>query len=324
MAREPGRIEDEVFRVDPHWRGLRLDHFLREMIPSMSRSKIQRYLRAGLVTVDGRPRAANAKVQTGEEVRLRPVFPGEDLEAGRRIELAVLHEDEDLIAVDKPAGLRVHPAAGHRHDTLLNALEWRYAGTADGPTPTLAHRLDRDTSGVVVAARHREAREHLQRQFEERRVAKTYLALVEGVPVPDAGAIDLPLAAARDPRAVRKTLVVSAEHADAKPARTDYAVVERFAPRAGLPRGAALVEACPHTGRQHQIRVHLAALGHPILGDDRYGQAPPLELGAARLERCALHAARLELDHPRDGRRLEFVAPLPADLLAAVAAMRAG
>jgi 23S rRNA pseudouridine1911/1915/1917 synthase len=320
VSGDPAKTEDLHFRVDPHWAGFRLDHYLRAMRPSISRSKIQRFVRAELVRVNGEPRPANWKVQVDDLVVFTPNFPGEDLEAGRRIPLDLIHEDADIVVVAKAAGLHVHPVTGHRHDTLLNALYWHYrpedeAAAAAFEAPTLAHRLDRDTSGIIVAAKHRAAREFLQDEFEARRPRKTYLALTAGQPRADEGRIDLPLAAAADPRARRKMRVADAADPAGKRAATRWRVRARYAARPRLDEGAALLEIDLETGRQHQIRVHLDAIGHPLLADDRYGNAGPLPLSPDfALRRLALHAARLEIRHPRDQRWLRLEAALPRDL----------
>jgi 23S rRNA pseudouridine1911/1915/1917 synthase len=232
-------------------------------------------------------------------------------------DFGVVHDDEDVLGVDKPAGLPVHPSATYHKHTLTWLLRERYGD----PTPHIAHRLDRETSGVIVCGKHREAERALKLSFEHRRAHKRYLAIVRGRIDADDGAIDAPLdrGDARDYGGLHLLMEVRPEGA---PAQTRFEVVER------KPR-ATLVSLEPLTGRQHQLRVHLASIGHPILGDKLYGPegvAPFLEIIEKGLtpeiverlghERQALHAHRVELAHPRDGTPLVVVAPLPADLSA--------
>ena len=222
------------------------------------------------------------------------------------IPLDILYEDADLIAVNKPPGMTVHPAPGHPASTLVNALLAHcpdLSGIGGVRRPGIVHRLDRDTSGVILVAKNDAAHLALARQLKERTVEKTYLALVEGTPKPPRGVIDAPLA--RDPRRRERMAVLEG----GREASTSYRVVERFS-------GVSLLEVKPRTGRTHQIRVHFAAIGHPIVGDVVYGKRSSL------LARQFLHAWRIAFDHPRTGERLTLEAPLAQDLEAALAMLR--
>jgi len=271
----------------------------------------------------------SAKLKPGSLLVFTVPAPPRAGPAAEEIPLAFLHIDEALAVVDKPPGMVVHPAKGNWQGTLAGALKWHLErdgsgglSTAGGPTrPGIVHRLDRDTSGVIAVARSEAAHHALARQFERRTVAKTYLAITQGQPRFDADEIDLPIGIhpyQREKMAVRK------DHPTSREAVTRYEVVERF-------RAGALVKVTPRTGRTHQIRVHLAAVGAPVLCDGLYSGRTLLEPawlglppGPPLLERQALHAARLELDHPVTGERLGFEAPLPADIERTLAALRAG
>jgi 23S rRNA pseudouridine1911/1915/1917 synthase len=294
-----------------------------------SRAEAQAWIEAGRVRVV-RPGLTGAKpglkLRAGDRVEVRlpaPPAPPAPL-APEAIPLAILYQDEALLVLDKPAGLTVHPGAGQREHTLASALLHASAGrlsTVGGPDrPGIVHRLDKDTSGVIVVARDDAAHRHLARQFHDRTVKKTYVALVEGGPREDHGVVDAPLG--RHPRDRKRMAVVEG----GRPARTRFRVVER------LGRRAARVECEPETGRTHQLRVHLKTLGCPLLADATYGRrdrftgadagltGPAAE--RVLLARHALHAWRLSLDHPRTGARLTFEAPPPADLRAAIEALR--
>ncbi len=249
--------------------------------------------------------------------------------AAEEIPLDFLHVDDAIAVVNKPAGMVVHPAKGNWNGTLAGALKWhleRGAGgdeglsTAGGPTrPGIVHRLDRDTSGVIIVARNESAHHALAKQFEQRTVTKTYLAITQGQPQFDADQIDLPIGIhpyQREKMAVRR------DHPTSREAVTRYEVIERF-------HGAALVRVAPRTGRTHQIRVHLAAIGTPVLGDVLYsgrGVIEPMLFGLPEgpplLRRQALHATALEIDHPVTGERMRFESPLPPDMERTLAALR--
>lgn len=316
MSRAPGETRRVRCTVGEEDAGTRLDRFLasRGFLPT--RSRIVGLIRGGLVMVDGRVRKASFPVAAGAVVEVEiPPEPPSNVEP-EAIPLEVLHEDDWLVAIDKPAGMAAHPAPGSRHGTLVAALlhHWKLGGDWPDPQrPGIVHRLDRDTTGVIVVAKTPGAMHHLARQFAARTVSKTYTAITHGVPRDREGVIDLPIG--RDP-VDRKRM--QARLGQSRAARTGYAVVDTYG---GDERIAALVKCAPETGRTHQIRVHLASLGHPLVGDALYGggRARPGAEGVrrTRLEsfpRQALHASRLRLRHPRDGRWIEFTAPLSADI----------
>ena len=287
--------------------GERLDVFLSRAVADLSRSQARRLIDDGLVTVDGAPERPSYRLPGGARITAT-LPPAEEVEpAAERIPLTIIYQDEDVIVVDKPAGLTVHPAPGHPSGTLVNALlalAPELAGLRDRVRPGIVHRLDRDTSGLLVVARNERARDDLIRQMKQREVSKTYLALVQGVPQPPQGTIEAPIG--RHPRNRKKMAVV----AGGREAETRYRTREEV-------DGLALLEVEPVTGRTHQIRVHLAAIGHPVVGDAVYGKRSDL------VGRQFLHAWRLAFDLPSSGRRVEFESPLPADLRAALAGLRA-
>lgn len=311
MARvPPGCDPDSIvltFPVAREHAGLRLDRFIQSRIPRLSRTRANRIVRACAYRADGTRRRASERVKAGETVLLvRP--PMNEPPTPRSF--GVLYEDEDVLAVFKPAGLPVHPTATYHRNTLSYLLQETYGD----PAPQFAHRLDRETSGVVVCAKHPVAEVALKKCFERREVGKRYLAIVRGCPSPR-GVIELPLGPAPS-----GPHVCMAVREDGAKARTHYEVVEER-------RGAALVRLWPESGRQHQLRVHLAAVGCPIIGDKLYGpdgagpfleliEEGPSDALLARLghPRHALHAERLEIAHPRTGRPLTLEAPLPWDL----------
>jgi 23S rRNA pseudouridine1911/1915/1917 synthase len=288
--------------------GERLDVFLARLARDLSRSQARRLIDDGLVTVDGQQERPSHRLAAGARV-VATVPPREEAKlVAERIPLAIIYQDEDIVVVDKPAGLTVHPAPGHPSGTLVNALLSlvpELAASRDNIRPGIVHRLDKDTSGLLVVARNERARTDLTRQLKERQVRKTYLALVQGVPQPAQGTIEAPIG--RHPRNRKKMAVV----AGGREAETKYRVreaLDRF----------ALLEVEPVTGRTHQIRVHLAAIRHPVVGDAIYGKRSPL------VERQFLHAWRLAFDLPSSGRMVEFESPLPADLRAALEKVRGG
>ncbi len=294
-------------QVAPAEQGERLDRWLARLAPEFSRSHVQTLIAQGEATIDGRPATTPAKrLLAGQQLVLRLV-PTPQSQAFRPepLPLAIVHEDEALMVIDKPVGLVVHPAAGHWSGTLLNGLLAHHAGAAALPRAGIVHRLDKDTSGLMVVAKTLAAQTALVRAIAAREVHREYLALAHGV-APAACTVDAPIG--RDPASRVRMAVI----AGGKPARTD---VERLgvAATAG-PRGVSLLRCLLHSGRTHQIRVHLAHRGHPLLADAVYGGGP-----AAGLQRQALHARVLSLLHPHSGRRLRCVAAPPADLQAAIA-----
>lgn len=322
MAIDPAKPFDLEFDVMPSQDRLRLDLFVKAMIPSMSRTRIQDRIGEGRVEVNGVRRPANWKVLEGDRVSVRCREPEEGGDAARRIPLDILYEDDDVIAVNKQPGLVVHPVGRHRHDTLLNALYWRYRDSLpEGGALNLVNRLDQYTSGVVLATKHAEAKRVLQEDFENRTPRKTYLALCRGRVEGSGGDIDLPIGP--DPSGRDHCRMAVRRDAAGKPSRTVYAVAERF------PGPFTLVRLHPETGRQHQLRVHMAAIGHPLAGDARYDGGHRLELtngegGTTVIERYALHASELAFRHPATGKDLRVAAPLAPDMRDAVAALRGG
>ena len=278
--------------------GERLDAFLAG--PFGSRARAQRLIDGGLVLVDDVPKPKRHRLRGGESVTVEEAEPPpQDDRSDAPYE--VRYEDGDLLIVDKPAGVVVHPARGHRTGTLAQALAGRAAGGPDPWRAGIVHRLDRDTSGLLVVAKTEEAHRRLRALMKARRIEREYLALVEGRPPARTGTIDAPLG--RD-RRERKRMSV-----DTDVPRT---AVTHFAVERALP-ASTLLRVRLETGRTHQIRAHLQAIGHPVAGDPEYGRA-----GLYGLERQFLHAARLAFDHPITGRRVDVESPLPQDLVAAL------
>lgn len=290
-------------RSTPEDAGARVDAFLAA--PLGSRSRAQRLLEAGAVTVDGRRVAKSAKLTGGELVvvdeALDPVPEPADVGEGEPAAFGVAYEDEHLIVVDKPPGVVVHPARGHRSGTLAQALAGRAAGGEDDWRAGIVHRLDRDTSGLLVVAKSEEVHRALKEQLAAREIAREYGALVEGRPPARSGTIDAPIG--RD----RKVRTRNSTDTDApREARTHFELAE------ALPRHT-LLRVRLDTGRTHQIRVHLQAIGFPVAGDPEYGTA-----GVLGLERQFLHAQRLAFAHPAGGEDIDVRSPLPGDLAAAL------
>jgi 23S rRNA pseudouridine1911/1915/1917 synthase len=297
------------FTVPSDFDGQRLDRFLVSVLAQHSRSQIQRLITEGRVVVARGPAKPNLAVREGETVAVDIPPPTPSDVAAEELPLEILYEDEDLAVLNKPAGMVVHPGAGHASGTLVNALLHHLddlSGIGGELRPGIVHRLDRGTSGVMVVAKNDTAHQELARQFEEREVEKEYIALVWGV-VQAGRRIDA--AIGRDP-SNRQRMSARSKHA--------RSAVTRITRARQLP-GLTLCQVAIHTGRTHQIRVHLSAIGHPIVGDSLYGGVHRRVAGdiraVQRLERPFLHAARLKFIHPRDGRSMEFMAPLPDDLL---------
>jgi 23S rRNA pseudouridine1911/1915/1917 synthase len=277
--------------------GQRLDVFLAGH--AGSRTAAQRLIDDGLVRVDGRPQPKRFVLSGGEEVTVeRPETPVEAVPDAR---FSIAYEDEHLIVVDKPAGVVVHPGQGHDRGTLVQALAGRVAGGPDPQRPGVVHRLDRDTSGLLVLARDENTHAALQQALRERRLTREYLALVEGRPAARSGTIDAPLG--RD-RRVRTRM--SSDTDNPRPAVTHFEIEQAF-------DGATLLRVRLETGRTHQIRAHLLAIGNPVAGDPEYGRA-----GRYGLSRQFLHAARLAFAHPVSGETLDLLSPLPEDLAKAL------
>ena len=295
--------------------GLRLDQALARELPQYSRARLQAWIEAGAVTVDGRRPRGKDKVLGGERVEIAARLEADDRVAAEARPLAVIHEDRSLFVINKPAGMVVHPGAGNPRHTLQNALLALDPKLALVPRAGLVHRLDKDTSGLLVVARTPEAHARLVAALAEREIERSYLAICTGV-MTGGGAVDAPIGRHRAQRtrmAVRN---------DGREAVTHYRVVQRY-------RAHTLVRVQLETGRTHQIRVHLAHIGYPIIGDPVYagrrrlpaGCSPALVAALSAFPRQALHAARLALAHPMTGRSLEWEAPLPEDMAGLVAAL---
>jgi len=285
--------------------GDRFDAALARALPQYSRSRLRTWIDAGRVTLDGEPAPATRRVRGGEQVVVKSEpDPREVAFAPEAIALNVVHEDAALLVIDKPAGLVVHPGSGNWDGTLANALLHHSPQLASVPRAGIVHRLDKDTSGLMVVAKTLTAQAALVRQMQARSVTREYVALASG-DIATRGVVDAPIG--RHPRH-RTTMAVVAT---GKPARTHFDVVERF--------GVATLLRCRlETGRTHQIRVHLASLGHPLVGDPAYGRK-----GELSFARQALHAARLALVHPVSGDACRWESPLPQDFEALLAALRA-
>jgi 23S rRNA pseudouridine1911/1915/1917 synthase len=301
-------VEPLAFTVSPDFGGQRLDRFLVSVLEGHSRSQIQKLIGDGHVTIERREARANLAMRDGERVTvvLPDVVPARA--AAEALPLDILYQDKDVAVLNKPAGMVVHPGAGHPSGTLVNALLHHVqdlSGIGGEMRPGIVHRLDRGTSGVMVVAKNDAAHQELSRQFQDREVEKEYIALVWGV-VQAGRRIDA--AIGRDP-VNRQKMSARARHA--REAVTRITRAHHF-------RGVTLCQVAIHTGRTHQIRVHLNAIGHPIVGDSVYGGVRRRVAGdirtVLRLDRPFLHAARLMFLHPKDRRRMEFTTPLPSDL----------
>lgn len=298
-------------RTQPRVR--RLDNYLSQRYGAYSRTLLQKLIREGRVTVNGQRAAPSYRLCRGDLVDLEvPVRPERVIQP-RPMDLDIIHEDRDILVINKPPKIMCHPGRKYRDDTLASALIYHVHGDTEGKfNPGIVHRLDYETTGVMVVAKTPEAHVALSRQFEKRRVRKEYLALVIGRLRRGVGRVELPIG--YDPHR-RGLMSTAADARKARPALSVFRVLERFA-------GHTLVSVEPKTGRRHQIRVHLASLGHPVVGEPYYraGLGPdPLE---ALMPRLALHAWRLVFSHPGSGREVEFVAPLPPDFQAAVDHLR--
>lgn len=296
------------FVVGPEEAGVRIDRYLVGILPGQSRSRIQRLIKESHVRIDQQPVRANRIVHAGDAIAVEVPAPVAASPEPEALTLDVLYEDPDLVVVNKPAGMVVHPAAGHSRGTLVNALLHHItdlSGVGGEMRPGIVHRLDRGTSGLMVIAKNDHAHAELSRQFQDREVEKEYIALVWGV-VQAGRRIDEPIG--RDP-IDRKKMSARARRARSATTRVTKAVHLR---------GVSLLSVAIATGRTHQIRVHLSEIGHPIVGDAVYGGIRRRMAGdlrpVLRLQRPFLHAAKLVFHHPGDGRRMEFTCPLPADL----------
>jgi 23S rRNA pseudouridine1911/1915/1917 synthase len=276
----------------------RLDKYVCAQHPELSRTRVQKLIAAGNITVNGQPAKPGQRLSPGDKIELNvPPTPPQELKP-EAMPLEILYEDDDLLVVDKPAGLTVHPAPGHPAHTLVNAILAHFphlADMGDSLRPGVVHRLDKDTSGVMLVAKNSAAQADLARQFKSHSVTKAYLALVKGRLEPENGIIEADIG--RDPRHRKRMAVV----AEGREARTEYRVVKYIG-------GYTLLEIMPETGRTHQIRVHLAAIGFPVVGDKVYG------VKSKYLARQFLHACRLGFKLPSTGQYVEFESELPPDL----------
>ncbi|MEE9465320.1 MAG: RluA family pseudouridine synthase [Candidatus Neomarinimicrobiota bacterium] len=319
----PEGMQPTTLRAENAWK--RLDHFLVDQLDGLSRTRIQTLIKRGLVRVDDvTVLKAREPLEGGENIQVDvPSEPDLLQVTPEDLPLDIIHEDESIMVLNKPAGMVVHPGHGVSRGTLVNGLVGRFDKLSTGShqlRPGIVHRLDKGTSGVLVVACHDQAHRSLAAQFERREVDKTYLALVWGLPEPN-GRIELNLR--RDPR---NRLAFTTSSTEGRPAVTEYRVSEAYP-------GFSLLEVQPRTGRTHQIRVHLSYKGHPIFGDDLYrgvrnpvGIAPESR-GLARemgrvLQRPALHAHRLGFTHPGTGKHVEFEIPPPTDFAAALSLLR--
>ncbi|MFA6122943.1 MAG: RluA family pseudouridine synthase [Sphingomonas sp.] len=297
-------------RISATAQGVRLDRALADALPDVSRERLKALIASGAVT-DPRGRVANdpsGKAIAGGLYLVTVPAPTPSHNAAQDIALNIVFEDDELIVIDKQAGLVVHPAAGNADGTLVNALLHHCAGNLSGiggvARPGIVHRIDKDTSGLMVAAKTDRAHEGLARQFHDHSIDRRYKAIVSGQPAPPAGTVDAPLA--RSPSNRKKIAIV----AGGKRAVTHFTTIERL-------RDAALVECRLETGRTHQVRVHMASLGHPLLGDPVYGrtkQGHKATLETLGFRRQALHAARLGFIHPVTSNALAFDSEMPADM----------
>ena len=286
--------------------GPRLDYFLAGSSTGLTRSQLHRLIESGFVRLNGHPAKPSQRVKRGDRVSVSVPPPRRLNLTPQWMPLELVYQDGDLVVIDKPAGLSVHPGPGHPDRTLVNALLALcpdIQGIGDGLRPGIVHRLDKDTSGLMVVAKTHQAHLSLSAQIKDRLVIKGYLALATGKPTRQNGEIDAPIA--RNPRHRKRMAVVLG----GRESRTSYRILESIG-------GFSLLELYLKTGRTHQIRVHLAHLGHPLLGDGLYGRSSPL------LPRHFLHAHHLGFKHPATGKELEFHSSLPEDLAAVVDLLR--
>lgn len=296
--------------------GLRLDRVVTGRFPNLSRTRVQELIESALILIDGKAAKGAQKLRAGQRIEVQAPERPPILAEAEAIPLTVLFEDEDVLAIDKPAGMIVHAGAGVARGTLVNALLGRGQSLSQGGDalrPGIVHRLDKETSGVILVAKNDFAHAKLGEAFRARAVKKTYIALVHGILAGDHGRIDLPIA--RDPaKRIRMTAQQKTWHGEQlsnpREARTDWRVILRI-------DTATLVEVQLHTGRTHQIRVHFSACKHPVVGDTLYGAPTQLRVGhesLPQLDRNFLHAARLGFAQPRTGQWIDVRAPLPTSL----------
>jgi len=313
----PAEFREHALTLASEAAGLRFDQALAQALPQYSRARLKTWIDSGAVEVDGRPLRSKDRVLGGEQVRIRARLPAEDRVRAEAIPLTVVFRDRALLVIDKPAGLVVHPGAGNPRHTLQNALLALDPSLALVPRAGLVHRLDKDTSGLLLVARTPEAHGALVKAMAARQITREYLALCTGV-MTGGGTIDEPIGRHRT---LRTRMAV---RSDGRAAVTHYRIERRF-------RAHTLVRVTLETGRTHQIRVHLAYLGFPVVGDPVYGgrrripkgSSPTLTAELQAFPRQALHAARLRLEHPLTHRELEWDSPLPEDMQGLLGALEA-
>ena len=298
----PTKPKTETLQLIAPISGLRLDKYVAEVLPQFSRAYIQKLITQGYILVNEQSAKASQRLKDNDKITIKippPAYP-----TAEPIPLAIIYEDKDILVIDKPAGLVVHPSPGHTSHTLVNAILAHcpsLATSEDLTRPGIVHRLDKDTSGLMIIAKNDYARQYLVNQFKSHAVTKGYLVLVKGRPSPEQGAIEAPIG--RDPHN-RKRMAITET---GKEASTQYKVKEYL-------NGYTLLEVAPRTGRTHQIRVHLSAIGYPVVGDPIYGTKRRLEAKALCLKRQFIHAYRLGFRLPSTNEYREFTCPLPADL----------
>lgn len=309
--------EQLIATVPQELAGLRFDQALAQLFPDYSRTRLAQWARDGRITVGTRKLLPKHRLQGGEQVQVNPAAMGSSCWTPEPLPLTVLHEDDDLLIINKPQGLVVHPGAGNFHGTLVNALLYHFRELAQVPRAGIIHRLDKETTGLLVIARNLRAHKRLVDQLKRRSIARDYIGLVIGT-LTGGGLVSAPIG--RHPVQRTRMAVIPS----GRSATTRYRILERF-------QTCTLVRLSLDTGRTHQIRVHMAHLGHPLLGDPLYGKRPRTRNSGdaktaeavLRFDRQALHAAHLELEHPVRRCRLEFDAPLPRDMFDLLELLRA-
>ncbi|MBV9709660.1 MAG: RluA family pseudouridine synthase [Ktedonobacteraceae bacterium] len=305
--------ENQTWNVQPEQAGQRLDRYLVSLLTDVSRTTIQRLIEDASVLVNGRASKPGYPLRSGDKVQVVSTLPSshQKVATAQPLSLDIVYEDDDLLIVNKAAGMVVHPAPGHSDDTLVNALLARYPNMQEDMVleeemrPGIVHRLDKDTSGLLIVAKNKHTQAALIEQMKRHEVVKRYLALVDGIIALDKGSIDAPIG-----RNLRHRQQMTITAAEGREARTHFRVLQRFARHTLL-----LLQL--ETGRTHQIRVHLQAIGHPVVGDSVYGSRKVPQ--GIHLSRQFLHAYQLSFNHPSTGVTLEFEAPLPPDLQAVLA-----
>jgi len=294
--------------IPEHLDNKRLDQAVAEIFPEYSRGRLQIWIKAGQITVDGKMLRPRDKIHTGQHIEINPIVEPVETWQAQPIPLNIIYEDKDIIVINKPAGLVVHPAAGRPHSTMLNALLHHASELANLPRAGIIHRLDKDTSGLLVVAKNLKAHTKLVAELQERNITREYEAIVNGV-MTAGGTINAPIG--RHPRNRKRMAVITS----GKSAITHYRVIKRF-------RAHTHIKVILETGRTHQIRVHMAYIHYPIVGDQIYGGRQKVPTGIneelkqhlQNFKRQALHAKRLGLTHPVTGKQIEWQVPLPKDM----------